>query len=45
MKEKSFAASVNRDTIMECEKLGIDIDDFARICLAAMQEISDELGL
>jgi putative nucleotidyltransferase with HDIG domain len=45
MKEKSFAASVNRDTIMECEKLGMDIDEFARICLAAMQEISDELGL
>jgi putative nucleotidyltransferase with HDIG domain len=45
MKEKSFAASVNRNTIMECEKLGMDIDDFAAICLAAMQEISDELGL
>ena len=45
MKEKSFAASVNRDTIMECEKLGMDIDEFARICLTAMQEISDELGL
>ena len=45
MKEKSFAASVNRETILECEKLGTDIDEFARICLAAMQEISDELGL
>ena len=45
MKEKSFAASVNRETIMECEKLGMDLDEFSRICLTAMQGISDELGL
>ena len=45
MKEKSFAASVNRETIMECEKLGMDLEEFSRICLIAMQGISDELGL
>jgi predicted hydrolase (HD superfamily) len=45
MKEKSFAASVSRDTIMECEKLGMDIDEFAWVCLTAMQGISDDLGL
>jgi putative nucleotidyltransferase with HDIG domain len=45
MKEKSFAAGVDRDIIMECEKLGMDIDEFSRICLAAMQGIADELGL
>jgi uncharacterized protein len=45
MKEKAFAASVNRDNIMECEKLGMDIDEFSRICLSAMQGISDDLGL
>ena len=45
MKEKSFAASVDRGTIMECEKLGMDIDEFSQVCLAAMQEIADELGL
>ena len=45
MKEKSFAASVNRDIIMECEKLGIDIDEFAEISLKAMQSISADLGL
>ncbi len=45
MKEKSFAASVNRETIMECEKLGMDIDEFSGLCLAAMQEIADDLGL
>jgi putative nucleotidyltransferase with HDIG domain len=45
MKEKAFAASVNRDTIMECEKLGLDISEFAQICLTAMQGIADDLGL
>ena len=45
MKEKAFAASVNRDTIMECEKLGIPLDEFTEICLQAMKEISDQLGL
>ena len=45
MKEKSFAASVNRDTIMECEKLGLDINEFSLISLTAMQGIADDLGL
>ena len=45
MKEKAFAASVNRDTIMECEKIGIPLNEFAEICLNAMKEISDRLGL
>ena len=45
MKEKAFAASVNRETILECEKIGIPIQDFAELSLFAMQEISDELGL
>ena len=45
MKERTFAASVNRDTIMECEKLGMDISEFAGICLTAMQGIAYDLGL
>jgi putative nucleotidyltransferase with HDIG domain len=45
MKERSFAASVNRDIIRECELIGIPLDEFAAICLAAMQSISDRLGL
>ena len=45
MKEKAFAASVNRETILECELIGIPINDFAEMALTAMQEISDELGL
>ena len=45
MKEKGFAAGVDRNIIMECEKLGMDIDEFSRSCLEAMQGIADELGL
>lgn len=45
MKEKAFAASVNRDIIRECEIIGIPLAEFAQICLKAMQGISDELGL
>lgn len=45
MKEKAFAAGVDRNIIMECEKLGMDIDEFSCLCLEAMQGIADELGL
>jgi uncharacterized protein len=45
MKEKAFAASVNRDTIMECENIGIPIAEFAEICVKAMAGISAEIGL
>lgn len=45
MKEKAFAASVKRENILECEKIGIPIDEFAGLSLQAMQEISDDLGL
>jgi len=44
MKEKLFAASVKRENIMECEKIGIPLDQFAEISLKAMQDISEELG-
>jgi uncharacterized protein len=45
MKEKAFAASVNRDNIMECDKIGIPLDEFVEICINAMKNISDQLGL
>jgi putative nucleotidyltransferase with HDIG domain len=45
MKEKAFAAGVNREIIMECEKLGLSLDDFAQICLEAMQKVAPDLGL
>lgn len=45
MKEKAFAAGVNRDIIMECEKLGLSLDEFAQISLEAMQKVAQQLGL
>lgn len=45
MKEKAFAASVNRETILECERIGIPLDEFAEIALKAMQDIHEQLGL
>ncbi|MFC1744208.1 HD domain-containing protein [Candidatus Riflebacteria bacterium] len=45
MKEKAFAASVNRDIIRECEKIDIPLPEFAELCLKAMCTISGTLGL
>ena len=45
MKEKTFAASVNRDNIMECEKIGIPINEFAELCINAMLTVGDRIGL
>ena len=45
MKEKAFAASVKRENILECELIGIPVDEFAAIAIAAMAEIADEIGL
>ncbi len=45
MKEKAFAASVNRDHIRLCEQLGLPLDQFAALAVEAMQAISDDLGL
>lgn len=45
MKEKAFAASVNRETIMECEKIGLSLNDFTEIALQAMKNKANEIGL
>jgi len=45
MKEKAFAASVNRDHIMECERAGIPLDEFIQISVDAMKEVSESIGL
>ena len=45
MKEKAFAASVNRDTIRECEKIGLPLEEFVEISLGAMRGIAGRLGL
>jgi putative nucleotidyltransferase with HDIG domain len=43
--EKSFARGANRETILSCTELGLNLDEFLAISLLAMQEISQELGL
>jgi len=45
MKEKAFAASVSRENILECEKIGIPLEEFVELSLKAMSMISDRLGL
>ena len=39
MKEKAFAASVKRENIMECELIGIPLEEFAELAIAAMAEL------
>jgi threonine dehydrogenase-like Zn-dependent dehydrogenase len=45
MKEKAFAASVNRDIILECEEIGIPLDEFIQLSVDAMREVAEEIGL
>lgn len=45
MKERNFAASVDRDIIMECERLGIGLEEFAELALNAMRTIAGKLEL
>jgi hypothetical protein len=44
-KEKRFAAGANREQIQTCDRLGLTLEDFIGKCLAAMQGISNDLGL
>lgn len=44
-KEKSFARGARREEIEESRNLGLDLDEFISICLAAMQGIAADLGL
>lgn len=45
MKQPAFARAVNRDTIMECEKIGLTLDEFVTLSIEAMKTIADDLGL
>ncbi len=36
MKDKAFAASVSRDCIAECEKIGLELGDFLELSIEAM---------
>ena len=45
MKQSAFAAAVSRENIMECEKIGLPLNDFAEIALNAMKETAEKIGL
>jgi len=46
MKDKAFAANVNRDTITKgAQELGISLDEHIQTVLTAMKKISEKLGL
>jgi len=45
MKDKRFAAGVDRGIIMECEALGLKLEEFVELSLGAMRAIAPDLGL
>jgi predicted hydrolase (HD superfamily) len=45
MKERRFAANVDRDRIRSVEELGVPTDEFLAMCIEAMRSIAGELGL
>ncbi len=45
MKDKAFAASVCRETIKECEKLGLELGEFLTLSIEAITGIESEVGL
>ena len=45
MKEKAFAASVNRDNIREYERIGLDEGDFFTLSIKAVTSVADLVGL
>jgi putative nucleotidyltransferase with HDIG domain len=45
MKQSAFAASVSRETIMECEKAGVPLQEFAEISLNAMKGVAEQIGI
>jgi lysyl-tRNA synthetase class 2 len=44
-KSKSFAANCNREMILECEKMGLSLDEFLELSLKSLQSIDKKLGL
>ena len=45
MREGAFARGVDRTLILRCEELGLGLDEFLAIALAAMQDVAADLGL
>jgi len=46
MKDKRFAAAVNRDQIRACtSELGLELDEYLELCRQAMDDVRDQIGL
>ena len=45
MKDKAFAASVSRECIRECEKLGMSLDEFLSLAIEALAPHAAALGV
>lgn len=45
MKDKAFAAAVNREIIRECDQLGLALDEFLEGSVASVAAIADQVGL
>jgi hypothetical protein len=44
-KDKTFAAKVSREIIMEIENLGISLDEFFKIAIEGIKKIKEQVGL
>jgi lysyl-tRNA synthetase class 2 len=45
MKKKDFAKQVSREAILQCEKIGLKIEEFCDLAVAALKRIAPDLGL
>ncbi len=45
MKDKSFAANVSRERILECEKIGLDLNKFIEIAITEISAIAKDVDL
>ena len=44
-REKSFAAGVNREQVLSCQEIGLDLEELITLSIEAMRGIASELGL
>ncbi|HPH78531.1 MAG TPA: lysine--tRNA ligase [bacterium] len=44
-KDKSFAKGADREAMKSVERLGLSLEEFVKISLAALQSIADDLGM
>ena len=44
-KKKDFARNVNREKILLCNKIGLNLEEFMQISLEALGNVSNDLGL